>query len=205
MKTSSCLGWNLLLPRLSLKHFGSLLEPDRQKANKQLSQSEQSPVWSKIFLAPVVLRQEKAGKVRFTNLKRSWFPGQHRPAQLDLPLRAVPRASSERGARCWLCLAVPDKDPAAEESMTLINSVCNVLPEELPVSGSPNMSVLFGDALSGITIKLQRCVIAPNGCKSRLTLLAAQVVECERRGAVPRYRIWVRSLYSKKDFSVGFF
>lgn len=50
--------------------------------------------------------------------------------------------------------------------MTLINSVRNVLPEELPVSGSPNMSVLFRDALSGITIKLQCRVIAANGCKS---------------------------------------
>ena len=73
--------------------------------------------------------------------------------------------------------------------MTLINSVCNVLPEELPVSGSPNMSVLFRDALSGITIKLQCCVIAPNGCKSHLTLLATQVMECERRRAFPRY--WI--------------
>lgn len=54
--------------------------------------------------------------------------------------------------------------------MTLIKSLCNVLPEELPVHGSPNMPVLFRDALSGITIKLQRWVIAPKGCKSNLTL-----------------------------------
>lgn len=54
--------------------------------------------------------------------------------------------------------------------MTLIKSLCNVLPEELPVRGSPNMPVLFRDALSGITIKLQRWVIAPKGCKSNLTL-----------------------------------
>lgn len=70
--------------------------------------------------------------------------------------------------------------------MTLINSVCNVLPEELPVSGSPNMSVLFRDALARITIKLQRCVIAPNGCKSHLTLLTARVMECERHRAFPK-------------------
>lgn len=73
--------------------------------------------------------------------------------------------------------------------MTLINSVRNVSPEELPVSGSPNMSVLFRDALSGITIKLQCRVIAANGCKSHLTLLAAQVRECERRRAFPKY--WI--------------
>lgn len=54
--------------------------------------------------------------------------------------------------------------------MTLIKSLCNVLPEELPVRGSPNMPVLFRDALSGITIKLQCWVIAPKGCKSNLTL-----------------------------------
>lgn len=38
--------------------------------------------------------------------------------------------------------------------MTLITSTCNVSPEELPASGSPDMSVLLGDALSGISIKL---------------------------------------------------
>lgn len=117
-------------------------------------------------------------------------------------LSRVPRHRS--GWQSADSAAILDKDRSAE-SMTLINSVCNVLPEELPVSGSPNMPVLFRDALSGITINLQRCVIAPNGCKSHLTLLAAQVVECERCGAFPRHWIWVRSLYSKKDFSVGFF
>lgn len=50
--------------------------------------------------------------------------------------------------------AVPDKDRCAEEAMTLITSTCNVSPEELPASGSPDMSVLLGDALSGISIKL---------------------------------------------------
>lgn len=99
------------------------------------------------------------------------------------------RASGHRsGWQSAGSAAVLDKDRSAE-SMTLINSVCNVLPEELPASGSPNVPVLFRDALSGITINLQRCVIAPNGCKSRLTLLAAQVVECERRGAFPRHSI----------------
>lgn len=38
--------------------------------------------------------------------------------------------------------------------MTLITSTCNVSPEELPASGSPDMSVLLGDAFSGISIKL---------------------------------------------------
>lgn len=130
------------------------------------------------------------------------------PSRIPQPSWIVPRRSSPRlsgVAQRWLCPTVLDKDRSAEESMTLINSVRNVLPEELPVSGSPNMSVLFRDALSGITIKLQCRVIAANGCKSHWTLLAAQVRECERRGAFPKYWIWVRSLYSKKGFSVGFF
>lgn len=62
-----------------------------------------------------------------------------------------------------------------QESLTLINSVCHVLPEELPASGSPSVSILFGDAHSGINIKSWHCGIALNGCKWHLTLCAGQV------------------------------